>query len=1040
MKIQSKILLSVIASVAVAAMIALIAFSILRGMNTEFARIRAYDQIIGKTHALNILAGYLKEGPGQSDIRQVRGALRSLDDLLGKMTSQAPREEALIKQLQRNNSELGPLIDQMFVTGQGVGGGIEKERRHLLASQVWMKVKFISDDTNRLKDMSDSRIISAQAKAGGAVIVLIIMLALTNGIIYFLSGRSIVRGQEALRESEERLRVTLGSVGDAVIATDASGLVTFLNPVAAKLTGWESGAASHQPIQNVFRIINEQTRQLAENVVERVLREGNIVNLANHTALITRDGREIPIEDSAAPIRDKDGGVCGVVLVFHDVTERRRARQQIESIARFPGENPNPILRISSDGKLLYANRSSATLLESLGWKQGETLPGDWRQYALQTLGSGRSKEMELTCEEVVYSLLLVPVRDLGYLNIYGRDITERKRVEVELRESQARLDLALRSAQMGVWHLDLIENKRHFDDQVCHLLGIAPAKFTGTAEEFYKVVHPDDREMIRTPLARTIEQDVPYETEYRAVWPDGSLHYIISRAKLFRSEIGRPVRVDGLAWDITERKRMEEGLRKSEAKYRTLFENMAEEVHFWQLVRDEAGQIKTWRVVDANPPALKTWGWTSAEEIRGKIADEIYPGATDHYMPVVQKIMTEGVPYSFEDHFAGIRKYFRFTSVPLGDYFITTGADITSIKKAEQSLRKAHDELEARVRERTAELVIVNEDLQKQAALLDLSHDAILVVDSADVVSFWNSGAEDLYGFNRQQAIGNVACEFLQTRFPESFEQVVNQVIDKGHWAGELRQTTSSGKELVVESRWALRQGEDGKPTGFLEVNRDITSRKIVEERLRRADRAFRTLSECNQAIVRQAEEMELLRQTCRIVVEDGGYRMAWVGFAENDDNKTVRPVAHAGYDDGYLDKACITWADVETGRGPTGTAIRTGEISISKDALTNPAFAPWRLEAAKRGFASSIALPLIVDGQAVGALTIYAPEPDAFDEREVSFLSTLAENLAYGIASIRVAIQRRRSEEDLRVYAHRLEVINKELEDFAFIASHDL
>ncbi len=130
--------------------------------------------------------------------------------------------------------------------------------------------------------------------------------------------------------------------------------------------------------------------------------------------------------------------------------------------------------------------------------------------------------------------------------------------------------------------------------------------------------------------------------------------------------------------------------------------------------------------------------------------------------------------------------------------------------------------------------LISANEDLQKQAALLDLSHDAIFVVDSADVVSFWNKGAEDLYGFTSEQAIGNVAYELIQTKFPESLEQVVNEVIDKGQWAGELRQTTSGGKELVVGSRWALRRGEDGKPTGFLEVNRDITAKKLAEEALR--------------------------------------------------------------------------------------------------------------------------------------------------------------------------------------------------------------
>jgi PAS domain S-box-containing protein len=134
------------------------------------------------------------------------------------------------------------------------------------------------------------------------------------------------QANESLRQQREWLKVTLTSIGDAVLATDTAGHLTFLNPVAETLTGWEEKEALGQPVQDVFRIINEETRVPGEDIVARVLREGRVVVLANHTALVARGGREVPIEDSAAPIKDGAGTVSGVVLVFHDVTERRRAQ------------------------------------------------------------------------------------------------------------------------------------------------------------------------------------------------------------------------------------------------------------------------------------------------------------------------------------------------------------------------------------------------------------------------------------------------------------------------------------------------------------------------------------------------------------------------------------------------------------------------------------------------------------------------------------------------------------------------------------------
>ena len=134
---------------------------------------------------------------------------------------------------------------------------------------------------------------------------------------------------KALRESEQWLSTTLRSIGDAVIATDAKGLVTLMNPVAEELTGWDEAEAVGQPLEDVFNIINEQTGERAENPVARVLREGVVVGLANHTALIARDGTKRPIADSGAPMRDEEGNIIGTVMVFRDITERKEMEEQL---------------------------------------------------------------------------------------------------------------------------------------------------------------------------------------------------------------------------------------------------------------------------------------------------------------------------------------------------------------------------------------------------------------------------------------------------------------------------------------------------------------------------------------------------------------------------------------------------------------------------------------------------------------------------------------------------------------------------------------
>ena len=263
-------------------------------------------------------------------------------------------------------------------------------------------------------------------------------------------------------------------------------------------------------------------------------------------------------------------------------------------------------------------------------------------------------------------------------------------------------------------------------------------------------------------------------------------------------------------------RKQSEETIRESEEKYRNLFANMAEQVHFWQLVRDAAGNIQTWRLVDANPPALKSWGRAGIEEIRGKLADEILPGATEHFKPIVTKIFSEGAAHSWESYFPMLDQFLRMSSVPLGDFFITTGADITAMKKAEMALRESEERLRF-----VADL-----------AQVGYWHWEI----AADRLE-WSPLCKQLFGLPPEEPM--TYARFLAALHPEDRALADHAVRACLEGAGqtlydiEYRCLWPDGTV-----RWIHAKGNaaftDGKPVRMAGIALDITERKRAEQALR--------------------------------------------------------------------------------------------------------------------------------------------------------------------------------------------------------------
>jgi PAS domain S-box-containing protein len=380
--------------------------------------------------------------------------------------------------------------------------------------------------------------------------------------------------EEALKESEQRWSTTLSSIGDAVIATDVEGKVTFLNGVAEKLTGWTQKEAKHKPIQKIFNIINEKTRAKVENPVTKVLMKGLIVGLANHTVLKRKDRTEVPIDDSGAPIKDKDGNITGVVLVFRDITERKKAQEKIGQQA-FMIENANDaIIGYDREQRVTFWNKSAEHLY---GYTSDEAL--------------GKSS---------------VDLFKPTYSNV-------------------AREELISRLATEG---------------------------------------HLETESIRQTKTGKSLDVEA---------------HVI--------------------------------------------------------LLRDESG---------------------------------------------------ESVSY------------------------VSVDRDITERKKSEIAL-------------------------QRQAALIDLSPDAIIVKNVDETITFWSKGAESLYGWTKAEAIGKKTHELFKTRFPVSLKSVLADLKKTQHWSGELVHKTKGGKDIVVQSWWLAEKTEHDEITSILESNIDLTERKNAEREITR-------------------------------------------------------------------------------------------------------------------------------------------------------------------------------------------------------------
>jgi PAS domain S-box-containing protein len=291
-----------------------------------------------------------------------------------------------------------------------------------------------------------------------------------------------------------------------------------------------------------------------------------------------------------------------------------------------------------------------------------------------------------------------------------------------------------------------------------------------------------------------------------------------------------------------------------------------------------------------------------------------------------------------------------------------------------------------------------------------------------------WSDEAYRIFGLEPQE-FGATYEAFLERVHPED-----RAAVDAAY-VGSLRENRDTyeidhrvvrkdtGEIRIVHEKCEHFRDAAGRIIRSVGMVHDITESTRAQDQLLKLNRTLKALSNSNQALMRATEESVYLREVCKIVVGDCGHAMVWIGYAEEDEAKHVRPVAWAGLEAGYLATLEITWADTERGRGPTGTAIRTGRPAVCRNMLTDPSFAPWREQALQRGYASSLVLPLLSGGKAFGAITIYARQPEAFSQDEIDLLMELAGDLTQGITSLRLRAAHAQMTEQLRRLNDQLE-----------------
>jgi PAS domain S-box-containing protein len=649
-----------------------------------------------------------------------------------------------------------------------------------------------------------------------------------------LAGRTALA---ALRESEDTFsKAFLQSPTIVAIATQAEGLFLDVSQGFCRTFGWEREEILGRSVPE-FGLWTQESQR--EQVVAEIQAEGRLSQ--REMAFRSRSGATVTLLWSAGPIQVK-GQPCLLVSAV-DVSGQRAAQEELarsrELLRQVLDTLPLPVFGKDREGRFFLCNRAFLDFLgrspeEVLGSTAFAVAPAHlaeiYRQADLELMAAGTTQQYESTVEaasglrQVLFTQnpMRGPAGEVAGLVGVILDITSRKAEEELLRSSQAKLDLALRSAGMGVWTWDVQDDLRHFDDQVCALLGIDRDRFGGTQAEFLRVVLPEDHEAMRNAWAKTFHGDAPYQLEYHVRRPDGTIHTLNALGRLTRDAEGRPFRITGILWDITERRRAEQVLVDTTQRLRLATASASMGVWDWDI---RSGGM-AW-----DDRMLELYG-VSRNEFKGTVEDwkaGLHPEDLERAVAECAAALSGAAPFDTEfrlRHRDGTVLWVKANALVLRDEedrpvrMTGLNRDVTDRRRIEDALRQSQESFASLFENAVLGIYRTTADGQ------------ILMANQAMCTIFGYASLDDM----ERCDFGNNPT-YSRTRFREELVKQTRVTGFDSLW------TRPDGEVVVVRENARAVHDASGALIYYEGIVEDISERKRAERKLHESEQRFRSL-----------------------------------------------------------------------------------------------------------------------------------------------------------------------------------------------------